>query len=209
MFCVKDSIFKFQGHFKYPIVFNCSESFMNPNTTLPLSKETKPSPIDLHKPCIDKQDSTFFIQQATSSCTFLFGVICVISLFFVTFVAIPYLLDKAGKYNCTGCIKVDKAKCRCDCFDGWNKGDKGRGGYKYLYINSEWPTFYIMMIIVFYVAAFQRAGERMVRLLINGKLAIGVGIVLLMCIHPNYYNFWAHVNYINDESHQLELHQVR
>jgi len=111
------------------------------------------------------------------------------------------------------------------------KGRYGRGGYKLFYFNYEPTMFIIACIMIFYVALAQRAFESLVRLFLAGNLSYTACLVFLCLVHSNFYryeqeqtknnclqititnyinfiSFWVHVNYFNDNFHNLHLHQT-
>ncbi|KAL0482948.1 hypothetical protein AKO1_014874 [Acrasis kona] len=124
--------------------------------------------------------------------------------------ALPVLLSNDWKEICerTGTCYPDKSQCDCKCFDGINKRGYGRGGYKYIYYNSEKITFIIFGIVATYIILAYKSIEYLTKLLLSNRLNFYAFIAFAATVFPNFYAANMHFNYFNDNIHHLHLHQL-
>ncbi len=116
--------------------------------------------------------------------------------------------DQCEKQRPDTCRQIDRKTCDCNCFDGYSKAMYSRGGYKYIYYNAEWQTFFIFSIIVFYILTFYRSIYYILQLFFSAKLNLIVFGVWCSTIYSNYYGAGMFYNYLNDEIYHLFKHQL-
>ncbi|KAL0490073.1 hypothetical protein AKO1_009393 [Acrasis kona] len=139
----------------------------------------------------------------------LTGLLFVLVLTFCMW-GLPLFIMSDWKEICgrSGSCFPDKATCDCKCFDGINKKGYGRGGYKYIYYNSESTTFIIFVIVSTYIVMGERAIGHLTKLLLNRNLSLYAFIGFAATVFPNFYSASAHFNYFNDNIHHLHMHQT-
>lgn len=148
-----------------------------------------------------------FLKKYTRSTPLVFvsSVVVLLAIVLAAVSSISLLPDSM----CKACINVDKDTCTCTCWDGRYKGPYSREGYRHIYWNYEWPTFFLFSMTITYIFLAQRGIETALHALIHGtgwRWAAVIGA--LAGLYPNIYSFFNHWNFINERYFVLTAHQT-
>ena len=94
---------------------------------------------------------------------------------------------------------VDRATCRCDCWDGFFRGTYGRGGYKTFYFNYEKQMIIILGLLLFYSELLRKC------LLQIFNYDPRLFPLFVPSIYSNFYGIWSIINYLNDHDYDRML----
>ncbi|XP_021353523.1 uncharacterized protein LOC110450366 isoform X2 [Mizuhopecten yessoensis] len=105
---------------------------------------------------------------------------------------------------------VDKANCRCTCWDTVFKGsyqNQNDIGYKHFYFNATLQTYVIWIITVCHMIALYEAVKYLWLTFTSGDIRTSMVFLFLLDIYPIYYSWWNYTNYFNDDFYQQFTHQ--
>eukprot|EP00455_Lapot_gusevi_P011778 TRINITY_DN15499_c0_g1_i1.p1 TRINITY_DN15499_c0_g1~~TRINITY_DN15499_c0_g1_i1.p1 ORF type:complete len:353 (-),score=37.27 TRINITY_DN15499_c0_g1_i1:211-1269(-) len=119
------------------------------------------------------------------------------ALVFAISIIFPAMLSSQGVN--VSVDRVDRAKCTCDCWDGYFKGSYSRGSYKSVFFNMDAGTIALLLVILFYGSIAQKAILRVAEAMFcRPKTSLYLPVLFHVIWYPNFYCFWMYFNYIND-----------
>lgn len=110
---------------------------------------------------------------------------------------------------------MSRGTCTCDCWDGRLKGCYERHSYigkeyRSLYFNltPEMLEIFIMSVIFFVVLTHVLKDMLYTALTARHEIRWSMLVALIATIIPEFYAYWAHLNYINDGLYYLRTTQL-